>query len=264
MSHVGSVWTNVSFQRWLAHTNGIDSWVIERNNSSSAHKERLFYKSFANHSDKAFAIISQQFPWASEDFPTFTARARRNKEGNRVPLRHFARILLSLTNERVCRDAFLCEEWMNQHAPTHRQPSFVLGESVMKPSSCWRWRRRQLSLLWLQQHDTLLQVKERRLSRRAWWSRGLRVVRMEVDVVRVVDLDENVAGLRGDLEKAFLEIVRNSLLVVIVIGRPRTTQMNVIPKARWHFNLALSLTQISLSRPSTTSFIDWELMVCRR
>lgn len=56
------------------------------------------------------------------------------------------------------------------------------------------------------------------------------VVGSDGDVVCVVDLNEDVACLRGDLEKSFLEVVVGLLVVVIV--SPRPAQVDVVPEAR--------------------------------
>lgn len=54
----------------------------------------------------------------------------------------------------------------------------------------------------------------------------------DVDVVCVVDLNEDVACLRGDLKKSFLEVVVG--LVVVIIVSPRPAQVNVVPEACRH------------------------------
>lgn len=165
----------------------------------------------------------------------------------------------SLTNECVCRGTF---SWV-WGGSTYGQPPFVFRQLTMELSLlCWRWRRRHFSLFRLQKHNTLFQVEERRFSRCACWCWWLWIVGMKVDVVRVIDLHENIASLRCDLEQSLLKIVRHSVIIVFVIVRPRTAQMYVIPKACGHFYLTtyLPLTQIILSWQSTSSFIDWKLM----
>lgn len=54
----------------------------------------------------------------------------------------------------------------------------------------------------------------------------------EINVVCVVHLNQNVAGLRCDLEKPLLEVVMG--LIVLLVGS-RATQVNVIPESWRHF-----------------------------
>lgn len=122
---------------------------------------------------------------------------------------------------------------------THRKPSFVLRQPVLESSLgwCW-WRRGWFALFRLQQHNALLQVEESRFTRgarRCWRllevSVGVVEVGADINVVCVVDLNQNVAGLRGDLKKSFLQVV---LRLFIILVRPGATQVNVVPKSRRH------------------------------
>lgn len=150
---------------------------------------------------------------------------------------------------------------MNHDVPptTHRQASFVFRQPMNETSAGWSCRRRTSALFWLQKHNALFQVEKCRFSsfaRRRWsftevgaFEAVVVEVWPEINVFRVVHLNEDVARLRGDLKKSFLEIVRHRLIiVVVVILRPRAPQMNVIPKARRHFcSLILTLRLAQLA-----------------
>lgn len=86
----------------------------------------------------------------------------------------------------------------------------------------------------LQQHDALLEIEERRRfagaarrrCRRLWKRAAGRAaeaavveVRADAEVICVVDLHQDVAGLRGDLKEPLLEVV---VFVVVIVGARAT------------------------------------------
>lgn len=157
---------------------------------------------------------------------------------------------------------------------THRQASFVFWQWPVKSSAGWSWRLRTFGLFGLQKHNALFQVEKCRFSgsaRGRWgftkvgaFEAVVMEVGPEINVFCVVHLNEDVARLRGDLKKSFLEIVRCRLIVVVVVILClRAPQMNVVPKARRHF-CSLILTRstgtISLSWFLISLFIDYKLM----
>lgn len=148
---------------------------------------------------------------------------------------------------------------------THRQASFVFWQWPVKSSAGWSWRRGTFSLFGLQKHNALFQVENCRFScfaRRRWGFTKVGALEAvvvevwtEINVFCVVHLNEDVARLRGDLKKSFLEIVRCRLIVVVVVILClRAAEVNIIPEARRHF------CSLILTRSTGTISLSWFLI----